>query len=297
MFPYILTRGGISITLDGRTVSIASDEPEFNDIVDALRVQNWTAVKRLTASRAERLERAAIKTNGLIKVQHGTVTYNPPNGPSIDVHGTIAERMLELVAMNFDLSPICRFYENLMRNPSHRAVNSLYDFLEYGNMPLTADGCFIAYKAVRGDFRDIHSGTYDNSVGAICKMPRNQVDENPDRTCSAGLHVCSYEYLPHFAHANGKIVAVKVNPADVVAIPADYNNTKMRVSQYEVISEVTNWYRDNADILARSSTYGDGFAVLTYEEDDSDDDYDDNSRTVDDDYDDSYTDDGDGNRW
>jgi len=31
-------------------------------------------------------------------------------------------------------------------------------------------------------------------------------------------------------------VLVKVNPKDVVSVPVDYNNTKMRVCRYEVIS-------------------------------------------------------------
>ena len=33
---------------------------------------------------------------------------------------------------------------------------------------------------------------------------------------------------------------MKVNPADVVSIPTDYNNTKARVCQYEVIGELTH---------------------------------------------------------
>ena len=80
-------------------------------------------------------------------------------------------------------------------------------------------------------------------------MPRNKVDEDPDRTCSAGLHVCSFDYLPHFSHANGHVMIVKVNPANVVAIPADYNATKMRVSQYVVIDEVQDYYAQRKDVL------------------------------------------------
>jgi hypothetical protein len=78
-------------------------------------------------------------------------------------------------------------------------------------------------------------------------VPRNCVDEDPDRTCSHGLHVCSFDYLPHFSHANGHVVVCKVNPADVVAIPRDYNNTKMRVCRYEVVGEYEGYYSERGD--------------------------------------------------
>ncbi len=67
-------------------------------------------------------------------------------------------------------------------------------------------------------------------------MPRNEVDENSEVTCSQGLHVASYSYMDHYP--GERIVICKVNPKDVVAVPADYNNAKMRVSGYEVVGEV-----------------------------------------------------------
>ena len=75
-----------------------------------------------------------------------------------------------------------------------------------------------------------------NAVGDTLSMPRNAVDEDKNRTCSAGLHFCSYSYLPHFG--GERIVVVKINPRDVVAIPADYNNAKGRTCRYEVVEEL-----------------------------------------------------------
>jgi hypothetical protein len=92
---------------------------------------------------------------------------------------------------------------------------------------------------VREDFKDIHSGTFDNSVGAICEMERNTVDDNKEQTCSAGLHFCSQEYLPNFGSGRGDhVMILKINPRDVVSIPVDYNNSKGRCCRYEVIGEV-----------------------------------------------------------
>jgi hypothetical protein len=59
----------------------------------------------------------------------------------------------------------------------------------------------------------------------------------------------------------------KVNPADVVAIPNDYNNTKMRVWTYEVVGEVTSYYTRGEDILATERLASEKWTVL-YDEGD-----------------------------
>jgi hypothetical protein len=138
----------------------------------------------------------------------------------------------------FDVAPLVEFMHNLMKNPSKRAVDELYGFLEKNSLPITPDGCFLAYKRVRGDYKDCYTGTMDNSVGKVVEMERNMVDDNRDNTCSTGLHFCSHSYLASFG--GERTVIVKVNPADVVSIPSDYNNAKGRACSYEVIGEIGN---------------------------------------------------------
>jgi hypothetical protein len=110
--------------------------------------------------------------------------------------------------------------------------------LEKNALPITPDGHFLAYKKVRNDFLDIHSGTMDNSVGQIVEMERHEVNDNKDETCSTGLHFCGMSYLNHFGGSDSRTVIVKINPADVVSIPSDYNNAKGRACRYEVIGEL-----------------------------------------------------------
>jgi hypothetical protein len=200
-----------------------------------------------------------------IVVTNGGVCFN---GNEID--NSLTKRIVQLANEGRPIAPLVNFLRNLLDNPSFRAIQDLYTFLEYGGMPLTPDGHFLAYKAIAANWKDIHSGTFDNSIGATVQMARNQVDEDPTRTCSAGLHVCSYAYLDSYAHADGHIVVVKINPADVVAIPTDYNNTKMRVSRYVVVEEVEGWYKQREDQLRSCN----GFSPDWDEYDDSDDDSD-----------------------
>jgi hypothetical protein len=76
----------------------------------------------------------------------------------------------------------------------------------------------------------------DNSVGQIVEMERHEVNDNKDQTCSTGLHFCGMSYLSNFG--GERTVIVKVNPADVVSIPSDYNDAKGRACRYEVIGEL-----------------------------------------------------------
>lgn len=153
------------------------------------------------------------------------------------VAGTLGRRIVDLQHKGLPVDYLVKFLENLMLNPSKRAVDELYDFLEVSKLPITDDGHFLAYKSVRQDFTDHHTGKMDNSVGVIVEMPRNKVDEDKNRTCSAGLHFAAHEYAKGFG-ASGRMVVLKINPRDVVTIPSDYNNQKGRACRYEILEEI-----------------------------------------------------------
>ena len=157
-----------------------------------------------------------------------------------EVPGILGQRVLELVKAGHTATPLQNFLSNLWENPSYRASRELYDFLEVANLPITEDGYFLAYKNVRKDFTDHHTGKMDNSVGTLVSMPRHGVDEDKDRTCSAGLHFAAYGYANSFGGRNGQMVVVKVNPRDVVAIPSDYNNEKGRACAYTILEALDN---------------------------------------------------------
>lgn len=259
MVPYIQTGNGLNLILNGKMRTISAEEECYPEVLEAVKNEATEAqvleilerdLKRVTAAVQELAENDITDD---VTIRGGQVLYRGE-----EVHNTLTAKMLQMLDEGFNLVPMARFLENLMQNPSHRAVQDLYTFLEYGKMPITADGCFLAYKAVRADYMDIYSGTFDNSVGRTVEIPRNKVDEDPDRTCSKGLHVCSFEYLPHFSHANGHVMICKVNPRDVVAIPRDYNNTKMRVCRYEVVGEHEGYYQEFGHIL--------GYTVVATEE-------------------------------
>jgi hypothetical protein len=155
------------------------------------------------------------------------------------VHGSIGKRILEFMSKGLPFEPLVNFLDNLMQNPSMQSQKELYDFLEHENLAITSDGHFLAYKAVRSDFKDKYRGTFDNSIGNIVTMQRAKVDDDRARGCSDGLHAGALNYVASYGNmdAGDRIVIVKINPKDVVSVPSDCNCEKLRTCRYEVVAE------------------------------------------------------------
>lgn len=136
-----------------------------------------------------------------------------------------------------DSDRVIKFFNRLAKNPSKRVFETLYMFLEHNCIKLLEDGCVLAYKSVRPDLLDHHTGKIKNEIGATITMPRKDVDDNPERTCSHGLHVGALEYAANFRDYNSVILEVSVAPEDFVSVPVDYNGQKARTCAYTVLRE------------------------------------------------------------
>lgn len=226
-YPFLIQGNNIVVVIGNKSHTISKTHITYNKVLEAIKAGDWDLVK-------DTIEPKKVVLNygkGNVSIQGETLYWKGK-----ELHNAMATRMITMLQEGFPIEPMVNFMENLYANPSKRAVDELYGFLEKSQLPITPDGHFLAYKKVRDNYFDVHSGTMDNSVGKIVEMARNEVDDNKDRTCSAGLHFCSLGYLGHFGGA--RIMIVKINPADVVSIPSDYNDTKGRACRYEVIGEL-----------------------------------------------------------
>lgn len=228
----------VTVMLNGQTMTIDGSNPNYAAIREALKAKDHVLVETLINTKKAVENFAA----GKVVVRGDQVFYG-----DLEVKGSVVQRILQMVREGFDAQPMLAFLANLMANPSKRAVDELYGFLEATGLPITEDGCFLAYKKVDRDYKDFYTHTMDNSIGRVVEMPRNQVDDEKDRTCSYGLHFCSLSYLPMYHGGNGRVLIVKINPADVVSIPSDYNNAKGRTCRYEVIGEYEGEDRESKD--------------------------------------------------
>lgn len=228
---WCITDQNITVNFDGQTHIVARTDALAERLIKALKENRDNDIPNLVSA-AKRIEDFS---KGTFVVRDGQILVNGQPAPS-----ALGNKILKFSNEGLPYQPLVRFAENLQKNPSFRAVNELFQFLDKNDHPLTENGCFIAYKRVRHDFKDIYTGTMDNSVGTMVEMPRNKVNEDPNETCSYGLHVANW----HYAHtiysqaARDVMLEVEVNPADVVAVPVDYNQSKMRVCKYKVLGVV-----------------------------------------------------------
>lgn len=233
-FPYIIQGSNVTVVINNKPHTISKTHITYQKVVDAIKADDWETVQSVIEPKKVVLDYG----QGRVSIKGETLYWD-----NEEFHGTLATRMIQMLQEGFTIDPLVKFMENLFDNPSKRSVDELYGFLEKNNMPITPDGHFLAYKRVREDYKDCHTGTMDNSVGQVVSMPRNKVDDNKDMTCSTGLHFCSEGYLKHFSGA--RTVIVKINPRDVVSIPTDYDNSKGRACRYEVIGEIDNGNTEN----------------------------------------------------
>jgi hypothetical protein len=226
---FIVSDSGVfTAFVNGKTYTFNKEHPHYNDAKRAIKEDN-------PANLDEALDitsRVQDFVQGHVEVKAGVVYYK---GEAI--HNVLTDRILNLMREDLPFEPMLKFLENLMENPSMASVQELYSFLAHRNLPITEDGCFLAYKSVNAEYKDWHTGKIDNSIGQKPSMVRNKVSDNRSEGCSQGLHVGAIEYVSGFHRDDGKLIVVKVNPKDVVSVPLDANETKMRVCTYEVLRE------------------------------------------------------------
>ena len=226
--PFMWVDGNLTVILKNKAHQVIPDHTNYKLILEALP----------TATEDELLELVDIEkavasfSDGQVSIVNGKVMFEGE-----EVHGSISKRIIEFMSKGLPFEPLVKFLENLMQNPSMQSQQELYDFLEHENLPITEDGCFLAYKAVNSDFKDKWKGTFDNKVGQVCEMRRAKVDDNRGRGCSAGLHAGALNYVANYGSvdAGDNIVIVKINPEDVVSVPSDCNCEKLRTCKYEVV--------------------------------------------------------------
>lgn len=237
---FTATKNSISIFIDGKMEAIQNTHPRFEEIKEALRKEDH-----------DKDEIAKLLIENSLKHLNNEFAGIKSNSVSVDVNGNVyidgellnnyfSERVKFMFEEGFPVKPFVEFMKKLLMNPSEEARGRLFAFLDKNKSPITEDGDFITFKNVSANFKDLYTGKFDNSPGKIVEVDRNEVDPNSNVTCSYGLHVAASSYLHNYYAYGATTVVCKVNPRDVVAVPPDYNETKMRVCRYEVVSEVQN---------------------------------------------------------
>lgn len=234
MLSYIFRDDEVIVVLDGVPYIVSIDDDRYEEVVDAIDDGNKELLHTILSQSSRASQLSAELTNAEITQVGGRFAYNgtPINMELSDYLSAAIERGTATHIVNF--------IKNLFNNPNHQTREHLFAFMDHNKMTISPDGCFTAYKVVCHDYMDKHSRTMRNAPGDTLSVGWDKVDTDPDKTCSQGLHVCSHEYVSSFRSGNDRVVSVKVNPADVGAVPRDYNGSKIRTRGYTVLHDITD---------------------------------------------------------
>jgi hypothetical protein len=279
-----VTPSDVTVIIDGKHKRIRKDSPDAELVIALVKQYNSCNIleeRQDIITKIEELCNPAKKiefnSDGRFEFDGGSAMYL--KGTSDPIPEFLAKKLLEYIDKGLNVEALVNFWKNTLLNPDKGVRQQLFGFLEHNGHPITDKGYFLAYKAVKvarkydaetgeevvsirydedtGDrieekltqamsFKPYHSGAHGMTVkvGTPITMPREECDSDPDVTCSAGLHVGSMDYVHDFGYSEGVILEVLVSPRNVVAVPSDYNNTKMRTCEYYPIA-ITNGENDN----------------------------------------------------
>lgn len=255
---YIINETGLIIIVEGQIKRVPVGSYNYSALKGALAVSDFNRVTELLYEREEYLAEKKMTpiTDDRVKLnQSGQVEFNGKVLPDY-----MTRRVHSQLAHGMPVDNLLLYLEKLMKNPSSTVRERLSDFLDASDVGINQDGCLLLYKRVRHDYLDCHSATIDNSVGSVVFVDRSEVDDDHRRTCSRGLHVCSEHYLSHYT--GDRILLCSVDPEDVVAIPYDYNDSKMRTCGYYVLADVTDSFSSTGSFDSGATLAGVGPSVV-----------------------------------
>lgn len=135
------------------------------------------------------------------------------------------------------------FIKALNNSSSNHTVERLFLFLSKNDLYISPCGQYVyAWRVCNSNYKDKYTNSFDNSVGSVCQVPKNQVEVDPNKACSKGLHIASIDYLNScYASTGDPLLIVKVAIEDIMSIPYDYDGSKVRCSKFEVVAEAGKW--------------------------------------------------------
>jgi hypothetical protein len=244
---YFINDNVIAVVLNGKPYNITKDSGFYDKALVAIKENSEFLIESIV-NQIKALS-SYVKASPVNGAETGKVSVRGNNvfyGDEI-VDNAVCDKMITFMQKGIPFDSLANFLGKLMENPSHRSVNSLYDFINKNFLLLDESGDLCGYKAVRSTGYDKHSNSVFYSVGKTVEMPRNKVDDNPDIGCSVGYHFGSADYVLGFGSGNDRYFLCSVNPKDVVSVPKDCQCGKLRTNKMKILQEIKREDLQNLD--------------------------------------------------
>lgn len=248
----------ITAFIPGRKPLVATNRshPNFEEIKRKAKTKDESILDLLNVPEtvAERFQ----KLSDRVTAENGKLYLDGD-----EMHDGLTDQILRFLreGKEKNWNALVLFYENLLANPNEHSRQQLYGWLARlkGGFAITQLGNLVAYKAVNQDYCSkgtgparvdgvAMNGHIPNKVGSEITMPRSDVNFDPTLGCSDGLHLGTWSYARGFIQ-NGIYLVCIVNPRDVVSVPTECNEEKMRVCAYKVGKIATGPEKDAVVVL------------------------------------------------
>ena len=241
---YLVTDDAITFMVGDKSVTLPKTHEKAAEIL---------AMFQGPASEAQIMAALETAVRKAVKFLGGKLEFREEDGVEVayykglNVGPAVVRRIVEFQRAKLPAGPLVKFLDRLVLNPSRNSVQQLYGFLEHKGFAITPNGTFLGYKGIRkdgysvsaGDKTQVTKGVVDaeghirNWIGDEIEMHRAAVQDDPNVACHTGLHVGTHEYASGFG---SQVVMVEVDPADVVSVPHDCSNQKLRCCHYRVVA-------------------------------------------------------------
>jgi len=236
------TEVNLTAFVDGQMYSATDSHPNYERIKEMCEAgdANVVSLFDLSVTAQRRFDRLSER----VTIANGRIYFD---GEEVD--NALTQQVVRFINEGVeDFKPLVMFFEKVQTNPNSHSQEQLYRWLKDRAFTINQDGNIVAYKGVRKvtdehEYESIshgsatvngveHEGAIPNPMGAVVEMPRSEVQHNPSVGCHTGLHAGTWSYASGFAQ--GAVLTVEINPRDVVSVPTDCQDQKMRVCRYTV---------------------------------------------------------------
>jgi hypothetical protein len=237
---HIITQDSIVIILHGEVFTIKRDRGKiFDRVVEAVEAGNYDEIPSIVSPKdlLDKVHLTFDENTGQIFFEDYLLKTN------------LTDRIYQYWENEVPYEPLLNLLRKIMSHKKERSYmqEDLFDFLEYNDLPITEDGCFLAYKNTNSD----GSPPYQTDSNIRYEVGKEVVElaakDNYDRgACNgAGLYFGNRKYWGSNWNGkewggNGRMFLVKIDPRDVVSIPNNYNDGKAKCWKLKVVKEFTH---------------------------------------------------------
>lgn len=234
-------RKNISVFIDGELLVASEQHPNFAGILDAARADDPGIADLFDVGRG--ITKRFQKLSADVTIEGDDILYR-----GVVAEPALSKQILRFLDEGSDFAPLVKFLEKVAANPQDHSREQAWRWLNRHDFTLTDEGDVVGYKGVSFDYASKHAGPgivdgaeVDHVVskpGSVVEMARPEVAHNPRQGCAYGLHVGTFAYADDFKGSGGVVVEVHVSPADIVSVPSDSSEQKMRVCRYRVVGDI-----------------------------------------------------------